>query len=220
MEQLTVLEITLRILAAFVAGSLIGIERESKSQPAGFRTHTILCLGSALVMIISIKIGTESVHDPGRIAAQVVSGIGFLGGGAILRLGFNVRGLTTAASIWTAAAIGLAAGAGFFVEVVIGTAAVLLALSLLNVVSKRFSPRKAGQRMLSLSAMDAPGLIGMVTGILERHQIQIVNFTVNRNPMDGKVELLANVKFEKEQTLEKIISDLQSVPGLHELDFQ
>lgn len=122
-----------RIFISFVVGTVIGIEREAHNQPAGLRTHILISIGSALVMLISIYIPQTFTQfqngDPGRIAAQVVSGIGFLGAGAILRFGADVKGLTTAASIWAMAALGLAVGAGMYAIAFIGTVGILFALT-------------------------------------------------------------------------------------------
>jgi len=100
----------LRLAVSMLLGGAIGFERERDSQPAGLRTHMILILGSCLAMILSINIGIKNGTDPTRMAAQVISGVGFLGAGAILRSGFNVKGLTTATTVWTTAIIGLAVG--------------------------------------------------------------------------------------------------------------
>ncbi|MEJ5190181.1 MAG: MgtC/SapB family protein, partial [Breznakiellaceae bacterium] len=115
---LTELDITLRLALSFIAGGIVGFERTSRHQVAGLRTHILICVGSTLLMLLSLWIPEQFLGlksgDPGRIAAQVVSGIGFLGAGAIMRLGNNVKGLTTAASLWLIAAVGLALGAGFY----------------------------------------------------------------------------------------------------------
>ena len=112
--------ITLRLIISLILGGLIGLERESRRQQAGLRTHILICVGSTLLMLLSIYIPQTfskfSNGDPGRIAAQVITGIGFLGGGAIFKLGSNVRGLTTAASIWAVAAVGLTVGAGLYIR--------------------------------------------------------------------------------------------------------
>ena len=112
-------EVILRLVIATLFGGLIGLERESHKRPAGFRTHILVCIGSALVMIVSqyafLDFAEKSMgYDPGRIAAQVISGIGFLGAGTILREGSTVKGLTTAASLWVVSGIGLAIGSGFY----------------------------------------------------------------------------------------------------------
>lgn len=133
----------LRLLEAAVLGGLIGLERERNNQPAGLRTHIILCLGAALIMELSILVAKESTYyDPGRIAAQIVTGIGFLGAGAILRMGASVRGLTTAASIWTTAGIGMAVGAGYHLEAVSTVVIMLVSLTFLKRLSRRLSGRR------------------------------------------------------------------------------
>ncbi len=113
---LSEVDMLIRLGLSFAAGAIIGLERASRHQVAGLRTHILICTGAALLMLLSIwipqELSPDRNGDPGRIAAQVVSGIGFLGAGAIIRLGNNVRGLTTAASLWFIAAVGLALGAG------------------------------------------------------------------------------------------------------------
>jgi putative Mg2+ transporter-C (MgtC) family protein len=125
--------VLLRLAMAMALGGLIGLERETEGKPAGLRTHALVCLGSALFMLISVKSpeffpGAQTV-DPGRIAAGVVTGIGFLGAGTIIRAGGDVKGLTTAASIWAVAAIGLAVGVGYYIT---AAAATVLALAVLH----------------------------------------------------------------------------------------
>ena len=110
----TQLVLMLRLVVALVLGAVVGWERELQRMPAGFRTHALVALGSAIFTVISAYAFTGPGSDPTRIAAQVVTGIGFLGGGAIIHYGGTVRGLTTAASLWAVAAVGMAAGAGLF----------------------------------------------------------------------------------------------------------
>lgn len=124
--------ILFRLALSFIAGAIIGFEREYHRQPAGLKTHMLISIGSTLLMLLSIYIPQTYQDfqngDPGRIAAQVVSGIGFIGAGAILRMGINVRGLTTAASIWAIAAIGLAIGAGMYLPAIITVGLILIVL--------------------------------------------------------------------------------------------
>ena len=139
-------ELALRLGLAVVLCGLVGLERESRDQPAGLRTHMLVGLGAALFTLVSAygfeefdrpgPAGAAIRVDPTRIAAQIVSGIGFLGAGAIIRQGFNVRGLTTAAALWIVAAIGMAAGAGYYLGAVLTTGLVLAAL----VVFRRARP--------------------------------------------------------------------------------
>ena len=143
MEELTLgtqIELTVRLVVALLLGAVIGWERELQRMPAGFRTHALVSLGSAIFTVISAYAFTGPASDPTRVAAQIVSGIGFLGGGAILHYGGTVRGLTTAASLWAVAAVGMAAGAGLFVIATVSAVLVIVALEVfqrLERVAKR-----------------------------------------------------------------------------------
>jgi putative Mg2+ transporter-C (MgtC) family protein len=138
------LTIVAHLLVATIAGALIGYERSYQGRPAGFRTHTLVCIASALLMLLAIyqdrwfAASTEIVRvDPTRMAQGIMTGIGFLGAGVIVKEGASVRGLTTAASIWITAAIGVLAGTGFYFAVVIGTALTLGALSMFRWIEAR-----------------------------------------------------------------------------------
>ena len=126
---------------AALCGALIGMERELKGKPAGFRTNILICLGAAMYMaagLLVVNEGGEAMSDPARIAAQVVTGIGFIGAGTIIQERGRVLGLTTAATIWVVAAIGIIAGAGFPIIAFIASSMVLITLIVLGVVEKRF----------------------------------------------------------------------------------
>jgi putative Mg2+ transporter-C (MgtC) family protein len=127
--------------AAALCGGIIGLEREMKNKPAGFRTNILICLGSAMYMAVGlllVTVGEGQQSDPARIAAQVVTGIGFLGAGCIIQQRERVKGLTTAATIWVVAAIGIVAGAGFPILAFIASAMVLVTLVVLGGIEKRF----------------------------------------------------------------------------------
>jgi putative Mg2+ transporter-C (MgtC) family protein len=149
----------LRLGLATILGGIIGSEREHSHRPAGLRTHILVCVGSALVMCTSAYIFSyyqdvfqaKSVPDPARLGAQVISGIGFLGAGTILREGFSVKGLTTAASLWTVSCIGLAVGIGFWPGALLATGAIYLTL---NVV-KKMPIRKPNSFVLFVGVEDA-----------------------------------------------------------------
>jgi putative Mg2+ transporter-C (MgtC) family protein len=129
-------QIIVRIIVAAVLGGLIGLERDVHGRDAGLRTHLLVSMGAAVFMVLSGFVADAAwggtVADPGRIAAQIVTGIGFLGAGVIIKEGINVRGLTTAACLWTAAAIGMACGAGYFVIAGVTTAIALFSLVVLK----------------------------------------------------------------------------------------
>src|SRR6476661_1929523 len=134
-------EALLRLALAGVLGGLIGLERELREREAGLRTHLLVAVGAALFTIAGAY-GFGSIRtDPTRVAAQIVTGIGFLGAGAIIRQGFSVRGLTTAATLWVVAAVGLVAGAGYYSGAVITTAVVLIALWPLRIAAYRILRR-------------------------------------------------------------------------------
>jgi putative Mg2+ transporter-C (MgtC) family protein len=139
------LEIVFRIVAALLAGSLIGLERSHRGRPAGFRTHALVCLASSLLMLVTVfeshwmpkTVAANVVLDPTRMAQGIMTGIGFVGAGAIIKEGFTVRGLTTAASIWITAAIGILTGVGFYFAAGIGTVLVLGTLSMFRWIEAR-----------------------------------------------------------------------------------
>lgn len=139
---LSALDISLRLGIAALLGGLIGLEREAHGKEAGLRTHALVSLGSALIMIVSIEIFENyrqvASVDPSRIAAQVVSGVGFLGAGAILRSGQGIKGLTTAAGLWASSGIGLACGLGFYPPALITTALTLFILVIFSKVDRYF----------------------------------------------------------------------------------
>jgi putative Mg2+ transporter-C (MgtC) family protein len=139
------LDLLLRLIVAVILGGAVGLERELSGKPAGLRTNILICLGSAMLMDLSINLGVGAngvrTGDPARIAAQVVTGIGFLGAGTILQARGAVVGLTTAATIWVVAAIGMLAGAGWYVEATGGTVLVLVVLEGLGTVERRILAR-------------------------------------------------------------------------------
>ncbi|MFH0941611.1 MAG: MgtC/SapB family protein [Chloroflexota bacterium] len=141
------LEMVLRLLVAMALGSVIGFERFRAGKPAGLKTNILISAGSALFTIISV-FGFGG--DPARVAAGVVTGIGFLGAGAIIRRGGDVGGLTTAASVWAVAGIGMAAGAGLYLIATVATGLIVASLIILRVVEEKIAPRhketKPGER--------------------------------------------------------------------------
>jgi putative Mg2+ transporter-C (MgtC) family protein len=149
MPELSLAELALRIGLAAALGAAIGLERELREREAGLRTHLLVSLGAALFTLVSAYAWTDwsfsnrsgIVFDPTRIAAQIVTGVGFLGAGAIIRHGLNVRGLTTAATLWTVAAIGMAVGAGYYWAAILTTVVVLVTLWPLRILAFRIFTR-------------------------------------------------------------------------------
>ncbi|MCL2373928.1 MAG: MgtC/SapB family protein [Treponema sp.] len=179
---LTELDMLIRLCLGFAAGAIIGFERSSRRQVAGLRTHILIATGATLLMLLSIylpqQLSPYRVGDPGRIAAQVVSGIGFLGAGAIIRLGNNVRGLTTAASIWFVAAVGLAIGGGMFLIAAAAVVLGLITLMLLNVVEKKIFP-SSRFKLLEISYKDNSPNTKEALDIVKASGISIQSVDVN-----------------------------------------
>jgi putative Mg2+ transporter-C (MgtC) family protein len=140
-NSMTYLEFVLRLITAMTAGMIIGFERQLLNKPAGLRTNTLVAMGAALFVLLSINV-TQYDGDPTRIIGQIVTGVGFLGAGIIFKEGTDVYGLTTAATVWCSAAVGSLAGAGYYVETGIATLAILAVNFLLVPVDKWLSGRK------------------------------------------------------------------------------
>jgi putative Mg2+ transporter-C (MgtC) family protein len=134
-----------RLVIALLIGGAIGLEREFKGKPAGMRTNMLICAGSCLIMIISIEIARSAVQtsDPGRIAAQVVTGIGFLGAGTIIRSRFHIVGLTTAATIWALSAIGLAVGAGYLFLAAVTALLITITLIFIGYIESKLEMKRS-----------------------------------------------------------------------------
>jgi putative Mg2+ transporter-C (MgtC) family protein len=183
--QLTHWELLVRLAIAAGLGGALGIEREIRDHEAGFRTHLLVSLGSALFTVVSaygfegfLTSGANVVRaDPTRIAAQIVTGIGFLGAGAIIRDGMNVRGLTTAANLWAVAAIGICCGAGYYYAAAIGTAIALFALWPLRIISDRTIERwRQGSSRVMLEV--EPGAIDNVLEVVSQRRRRIERFEI------------------------------------------
>jgi putative Mg2+ transporter-C (MgtC) family protein len=177
-------EILVRLGAAAALGGTIGIERELREREAGFRTHMLVSVGAALFTLVSayawgdfaFSQAAGVTFDPTRIAAQIVTGIGFIGAGAIIRQGLSVRGLTTAATLWMVAAIGMACGAGFYWAAVIATAIALVGLGPLRLVSQRVR-EKEHRRELEVD-LRADGTAASVLGALEQLGVDVTSFSI------------------------------------------
>jgi putative Mg2+ transporter-C (MgtC) family protein len=175
-------DLSVRMLIAAALGAVIGVEREIHGHPAGMRTHLLVALGSAIFTELSIygfQSTTSSPLDPSRVAAQIVSGIGFLGAGAIIKDGASIRGLTTAASLWATAAIGLAAGAGDYVVGITGSVIVVFSLWPLNRVAERLHRADRLTMRLNL-VVDRLEALAEISAIVARNRLEIVGVQTER----------------------------------------
>ena len=188
----------LRLCLGFLAGAIIGFERSSQRQVAGLRTHILIATGSTLLMLLSIYLPQKYMAspngDPGRIAAQVVSGIGFLGAGAIIRLGNNIRGLTTAASLWFVAAVGLAIGGGMYLIAGVAEILGLITLLALSIMEKKIFPTER-YKLLEISYKDNTPSTREALDIIKKAGIQIQSMDINQGSKEKgtKLTLLARI---------------------------
>lgn len=210
------LQIIIRLLVAAGLGAIIGFERERDRQPAGLRTHMILVVGATLAMCLSINIAVEFDGDPARLAAQVVSGIGFLGAGAILRYGFNVKGLTTATTLWSMAIVGLAVGYGYLLIGVITTGIMLLTLTVINLVEKKFI-RTSVPRSFTIQAVSRSGMVKEIRKTITRLSEKVDTFNIQKNIKNKhlRISIVAHVKVgEKMENLTEAISEIDGVRSI------
>lgn len=219
--SITVGTSALRLVLSLVAGGLIGFERESRRQPAGMRTHILISVGSTLLMLVSIYIPQTYFDmkngDPGRIAAQVVSGIGFLGAGAILKLGNNVKGLTTAASIWVVAGIGLAIGAGLYIPSLMALFIILFTLVILDYLEKRLFPPERVKNIhlfFNGSAVDTK----RIRKKLSIFKINIQSIDVIQAIEKERVQVNLLVRIPMSLDIPKFYKEMNDIPSIYKIE--
>jgi putative Mg2+ transporter-C (MgtC) family protein len=215
LDLATQLDFAARLLVAAALGALVGAEREIHGHPAGIRTHMLVALGSGVFTVMSIHgfgQGPGAGIDPTRIAAQIVSGIGFLGAGAILKDGVVIRGLTTAASLWATAAVGLAAGAGEYVIAVVSGAIILVSLWPINALAERLHGSSSPEVQLRL-AMDRIDRIGDVSAILASRKVSIGSIGTQRAGKDS-VRADLSLRSKSSQALLNAMEAIEAIPGV------
>jgi len=220
---ITTTDLLIRLLMASLLGGLIGIEREVNNRPAGFRTHILVTLGSCLIMILSIYgfsgLGTDGRGgEPARLAAQVVSGIGFLGAGTIMREGTNVRGLTTAASIWVCGGIGLAIGTGFYEAAILTTLLAIGSLVSVQFVEKRFTKMRRYSE-IKVFGVGRPGFVGEIGTVFGKYyiairNIQIDNYNDDEDSYVGDIQITFLIKTPVKLDRFGIYNDLKDLKGI------
>ena len=222
--MLDYLEITVRLLVAMALGGLIGLEREYQNQPAGLRTHIILVVGSTLTMILAIQLPFTLPNEGAnesmmRLAAGVITGIGFLGGGAILRFGSNVKGLTTATSLWTMAIVGLAVGAGLYFPAVLTSVILLLVLALLSFVEDRWIQPFIILN-ISLLAKDHKGILNKIKNTVAKYSSgsEHTNFRVEKNMKKNELAIDISLRTRQSNVLELLIKDLAHIDGVQSFE--
>jgi putative Mg2+ transporter-C (MgtC) family protein len=214
------LDLSVRLIVAALLGLAVGFEREIHGHPAGLRTHMLVAVGSGLFTVLSAygfrEVGGNPALiapiDPTRIAAQIVSGIGFLGAGAILKDGIVIRGLTTAASLWATSAVGMAAGAGEYVIAGVATATILVSLWPINLLAERLHGTAVPEVQLRLS-LDRLEALGEVTGILVAHRLEIGQISTQRLGKNAYRADLA-VRGRTPSVISSAIGAIDELPGV------
>jgi putative Mg2+ transporter-C (MgtC) family protein len=211
-------EFVLRLLAAMAMGAAIGFEREYHAKEAGLRTHLLVALGSCLFMILSVygfdfMLGREHVSfDPSRIAAQVVTGIGFIGAGTIIFQKQVVRGLTTAAGLWVTAAIGLACGNGMYWVALIATVIVLVSLGLINLYVPYFSQK---ERQVTFLVEDYTVLTEILES-LRKEKITVLNYEMHKEAEENNGKMLVSLeirmkRYDNPKAITSILNNFKKV---------
>ena len=204
-------ELFLRLVLSCILGGIIGYERQSRRKSAGLRTNVLVCLGSCLIMVMSVEMYQEvegkTNADPARLAAQVVSGIGFLGAGAIMKEGLSVTGLTTAACLWVVAGVGLAVGAGFYTGALISTGLVFVTLGRLSRLDDWVDHEK--NLSLNIHTVDRPGQLMRISRCLEDLQLRVRGVKVNAadDEMEegGERSMYIDLEIFNKQSIKSII---------------
>lgn len=208
--------ILLHLGAAWIAGSLIGMERSFRGRPAGFRTHALVCLASALLMLVTVyqwdwlgMVPQETVRtDPTRIAQGIMTGIGFLGAGVIFKEGLTVRGLTTAASIWITAALGILYGVGFFYPAVLGTVAALGTLQVFRWIETKMPTQEYAQFILRFPRKKTMSEAD-IRKMMEKHAFSIANMNYRLENNGDDFEYRMTIRTIKKGALEQLAAALR-----------
>ncbi len=217
------LEIVFRLIAALAAGGLIGLERSHRGRPAGFRTHALVCLASSLLMLVTVyeshwmprDAAARVVLDPTRLAQGIMTGIGFVGAGAIIKEGLTVRGLTTAASIWITAAIGILTGVGFYFAAVLGTVLTLGTLSAFRWIERRLPTESYAVFMVRFAreaVMDEVAL----RQLIGEHDLDLHNLSYRLRGEVGQFEYRMVLRTLNPENLLKLSNTLNSRQGVLE----
>lgn len=209
--------ILFRLLLAAVLSGAVGFEREFHGRSAGFRTHILLCIGSTLIMLTSMHMFDlyygKVVVDPGRIAAGVITGIGFLGAGAIMHFKSSIRGLTTAASLWVVAGIGLAVGSGLYFGAIVTTVITIVALMIFARLEHAMI-RKDWYKTLAIETKEGIDQLKSIRGILEEWHAEITDFEVDRARDGVDMLLKIGLKLKSPKHADQLIENIGSLKGV------
>lgn len=220
LREVTYLAVIIRIAAAFLLGGILGLERGLKHRPAGLRTYILVSIGACMIMLINQYIfQIYQTGDPVRMGAQVVSGIGFLGAGTIIVTRRNqIKGLTTAAGLWAAAAVGLAVGIGFYEAAIVGSVLIFLTLTAVRNLDQHI--HRANQTFEIYAELDNSVSIGQFVRSVRSMGVDIESIQLDReySADNGLRSLVASVKAQKKTTRDDILENLRQIDGVVYLD--
>jgi len=215
--------ILFRLVLAAVLSGMIGFEREFHGRAAGFRTHILLCIGSTLVMLTSMHIFDlyymKAPADPARIAAGVITGIGFLGAGTIIHSRSAVRGLTTAASLWVVAGIGLAVGCGLYFGAILTTALTIVALLLFGQIEHAMI-RKDWYRTIVVESNESVDQLKAIRKVLADCRTDITDFEIDRASDNVNIMLRLGLKLYDTRCADQLIQDIGSLNGVKNVKWE
>lgn len=212
------IEIILRLVLGAVLGGIIGFERQTHGRPAGFRTQLIVCVASVLIMIVSEYYHHLSLMDPsyvrvdpGRIAAGAITGVGFLGAGAILKMGVTIQGLTTAACLWMVAAIGLAVGGGFYIAATAACTITLFSLLVLRVVERRMS--RIVFKFLTITA-DGGIEDEKIESVFKSRDARIVSTDYEKNIQKSEIIYTITISLKHDVPMKTILDEISAIKSV------
>lgn len=215
-------EVGLRLTISFLLGGFIGWEREVHGRVAGLRTHVLVCMGATLFMLVSQHIffiyKNVATVDPGRIAAQIITGIGFIGAGTIMQAKFSVRGLTTAASLWVVAGIGMAIGCGFYFSAFITAGFALLTLLSLWRIEHFFS--RDWYKNVYINGVDKAGQFEKIKQILKNAGAQIQNCIIEKDKTAGKIYIEMTIKFRGVKFSKNLVNELTDLESVEKIRWE
>lgn len=215
--------ILFRLIFAAVLSGMIGFEREFHGRAAGFRTHILLCVGSTLIMLTSMHIfdiySSKAAVDPARIAAGVITGIGFLGAGTIMHSRSSVRGLTTAASLWVVAGIGLAVGSGLYFGSIVTTILTIVALMIFSKLEHAMI-RKDWYKTIVVETKDGLEQLKAIREALGEYRAEITDFEVDRAKDGPTMVLKIGLKLHESRCANPIIDDVGRIEGVKHVKWE
>jgi len=227
---LTPKDVIVRLLCAMLIGIIIGTEREYTHRPAGMRTHMLVAIGACAVMITSQMIFCQyyafgAMPDPARLSAQVIAGVGFLGAGTILREGTTIKGLTTAASVWTVACLGIAVGGGYYAVGFMGAACMFVTLTLFEWIQKKLMRSRDATYSFCISCIDVVQMLEQVSDIATKSDSRVISIHVDpdKNSDSERVSLSFTADFSgrhANERMQKFFAELNNSPWAHSVHME